>query len=126
MELVSNRPASTSGIADSRERTRIALDSILTKLGGREFAESYLDDIVEYVFSGELSPGLRELKDAADETYVKVIRVVSEAQAEAIAEAVPEPRPPAGGLWSLFRRIQREAGASKLANEYQETKEMVP
>lgn len=104
METIFLHPESTTTADESRQRTVTALNSILTKLGGGRFAATYLDDFAQYVFSGELPPGLVQLKNAGDETYLKVIRIVSKAQAEAIAEAVPEPPARSGWLHRLFSR----------------------
>jgi hypothetical protein len=95
-------PASAATVDDARQRTVKALESILTRLGDAQFATDYLEDFAHYVFTGELPPKLVALKNAGDETYLKVIRVVSKAQAEAIAETVPEARPRSKWLGRLM------------------------
>jgi len=68
----------------SRKQTKTALHSILTKLGGHNFADKYIDGFVDYAFSGDLPDDLCKLKETGDDTYIKVIRIISKAQAEAI------------------------------------------
>lgn len=109
---------------DPRARTESALHSILTKLGGCDFAEAYLEDFVEYVYSGELPTALRELRDREDETYLKVIRVISEAQSEAIAEAVPEPPSRMRWFWSLFSRTPTREEERSSSTEHEEVEVM--
>lgn len=124
MEALLLHPESTATAEDSRQRTVVALKSILTKLGGSQFAAAHLDDFAQYVFSGELPPGLVALKDAGDETYLKVIRIVSKAQAEAIAEAVPEAPARPSWLHRLFARrsfpLYRARGLRKGRKEAEE------
>jgi len=118
-------PVSARTSSNSRERTRTALFSILTKLGGHEFAETYVDDFTHYVFSGDLTNALRELRGAGDDTYHKVIRVVSEAQAEAIAKVVPEARPRSAWFWNLVPWPSRQRAGTSKSVEARETMEAI-